>query len=281
MTGRKMVIDSIDSKVVLNNGVEMPYLGIGVYLLSSGYEANEALTYALEVGYRLIDTASYYGNEYDIGKVVRESSIPREQIIVTTKLWNSDHGYDNAIKAYHESLKILGLDYIDLYLIHWPVEGLRQDSWKALEKLYEEGKCRAIGVSNYTIKHLQELMDHSKTVPAVNQVEFSPFLYQEELLKFCKDHGIQLEAYSPLTRGNKFSNKTVIRLSQKYQKTPAQILLRWALEHGIVVIPKSANKKRIWGNANIFDFSLDEIDMQLLNKLNENYRVSWDPTYIV
>jgi len=281
MTGRNVVIDGIDSKVVLNNGVELPYLGLGVYLLSSGYEANEALIYALEIGYRLIDTASYYGNEYDIGKAVRESSIPREQIIVTTKLWNSDHGYDNAIKAYNESLKTLGLDYIDLYLIHWPVEGLRQDSWRALEKLYEEGKCRAIGVSNYTIKHLQELLDQSKTVPAVNQVEFSPFLYQEELLKFCKEHGIQLEAYSPLTRGNKFSHKTVMRLAQKYQKTPAQILLRWALEHGVVVIPKSANEKRIWENANIFNFSLDENDMQLLNNLNENYRVSWDPTYIV
>ncbi len=280
MTGRDMVIDSIDSKVELNNGVEMPYLGLGVYLLSPGYEANEALTYALEVGYRLIDTASFYGNEYDIGKVVRESSIPREQIIVTTKLWNSDHGYDNAIKAYNESLITLGLDYIDLYLIHWPVEGLRYDSWRALEKLYEEGKCRAIGVSNYTIKHLQELIDQSKTIPAVNQVEFSPFLYQEELLKFCKEHGIQLEAYSPLTRGNKFSNKIVMRLARKHQKTPAQILLRWALEHGVVVIPKSANKKRIWENANIFKFSLDEKDMQLLNNLNENYRVSWDPTYI-
>lgn len=269
---------SIDSRVKLNNNVEMPCLGLGIYLAGSGKEAQNAIQYSLKEGYRLIDTAKIYGNERDVGIAIMESKIPREEIFVTTKLWNSDHGYDKTLKAFDESLKKLDLDYIDLYLIHWPVENVRKESWRAMEKIYFNGRCRAIGVSNYTISHLAELLDCADVVPTVNQVEFSPFLYQEDLLDFCHSQNIKLEAYSPLTRGKKFKHPTIQAISKKYSKTPAQILLRWALQHDVIVIPKSVNKNRIKDNANIFDFSILRDDMKVLNSLNEDFRVSWDPT---
>lgn len=271
---------TIHSRVKLNNGVEMPYLGLGVYLAGAGQETQQAVKHALQVGYRLIDTASMYDNEYDVGKVIRESPIPRQEIFVTTKLWNSDHGYDKSIKAFQKSLERLGLDYIDLYLIHWPVEGLRRDSWRALETLLDTGQCRAIGVSNYMIHHLEELLSHARIIPAVNQVEFTPFLYLKDLLDFCRTHGIQLESYSPLTRGKKFNHPLLQELSKKYQKTPAQILIRWNLQHRVVVIPKSSRPERIEENADVFDFNISEKDMQALDGLHQNYRVSWNPTRI-
>lgn len=271
---------TIYSRVKLNNGVEMPYLGLGVYLAASGQETQQAVKHALQVGYRLIDTASMYDNEYDVGKVIRESPIPRQEIFVTTKLWNSDHGYDKSIKAFQKSLERLGLEYIDLYLIHWPVEGLRRDSWRALETLLDSGKCRAIGVSNYMIHHLEELLGYARIIPAVNQVEFTPFLYLKDLLDFCRTHRIQLESYSPLTRGKKFNHPLLQELSKKYRKTPAQILIRWNLEHQVVVIPKSSRPERIEENADVFDFNIAEKDMQALDGLHQNYRVSWNPTRI-
>lgn len=271
---------TIYSRVKLNNGVEMPYLGLGVYLAASGQETQQAVKHALQVGYRLIDTASMYDNEYDVGKVIRKSPIPRQEIFVTTKLWNSDHGYDKSIKAFQKSLERLGLEYIDLYLIHWPVEGLRRDSWRALETLLDSGKCRAIGVSNYMIHHLEELLGYARIIPAVNQVEFTPFLYLKDLLDFCRTHSIQLESYSPLTRGKKFNHPLLQELSKKYQKTPAQILIRWNLEHRVVVIPKSSRPERIEENADVFDFNIAEKDMQALDGLHQNYRVSWNPTRI-
>jgi len=271
---------SIESRVKLNNGVEMPYLGLGVYLAAAGREVQQAMKHALQIGYRLFDTASIYENESDVGKVIRESSIPRQDIFVTTKLWNSDHGYDKSIKAFHRSLERLGLEYIDLYLIHWPVEGLRRESWRALESLMDTGKCRAIGVSNYLIPHLEELLGYAKVIPMVNQVEFSPFLYLKDLLHFCQLHHIQLESYSPLTRGKKFKHPLLQELSAKYQKTPAQILIRWNLQHHVVVIPKSSHPKRIEENAAVFDFSISPEDMRSLDQLDENYRVSWNPTRI-
>jgi diketogulonate reductase-like aldo/keto reductase len=270
----------IDSKVKLNNGVEMPFFGLGVYLVHSGEETFRAVQHALNIGYRLIDTAKMYDNEEDVGRAVRKSSIPRSEIFITTKLWNSDHGYDKAIRAFQRSLEALQLDYIDLYLIHWPVEGLRLDTWRALETVLEEGKCRAIGVSNYTILHLQDLLGKARIFPAVNQVEFSPFLYQKELFNYCEEQGIQLEAYSPLTRGKKFKDKTIGDLAEKYGKTAAQIMIRWSLQHDLVVIPKSSNPEHISENANVFDFSLSIEDMLKLDGLNENFRVSWNPTGI-
>jgi len=270
----------INSHVILNNGINMPLFGLGVYLAAPGTEVQNAMRQALKLGYRLIDTASMYENEIDVGKVVRENIVPREEIFVTTKLWNSDHGYDRTLKAFYESMDRLGLEKIDLYLIHWPVEGLRKESWRALETLYEEGKCRAIGVSNYLVRHLEELFGYAKVIPAVNQVEFSPFLYQKDLLAFCQQSGIQLEAYSPLTRGKKLKHPLLLKLAQKYQKTPAQILIRWSLEHEIVVIPKSSHPDRIRENAAVFDFQIAAEDMSELDSLNQDYRVSWNPTRV-
>jgi diketogulonate reductase-like aldo/keto reductase len=256
----------------------MPFFGLGLYLTRDGQEAQNAMDYAIRTGYQLFDTASIYGNEGDVGKVVRESDITREDLFITTKLWNSDHGYDKAIRAFHKSLKKMELEYLDLYLIHWPVEALRKDSWRALETIYREGKCRAIGVSNYQIPHLEELLQYAEIIPAVNQVEFSPFLYQRDLLEFCRQHKIQLESYSPLTRGKKFDHPILQKLAHKYQKTAAQILIRWNLEHDIVVIPKSSNPARISENAQVFDFAIDSPDISTLDNLNQNYRVSWNPT---
>jgi diketogulonate reductase-like aldo/keto reductase len=269
---------TIRDKALLNNGVGMPYLGLGVYLAASGTETQQAVQWALEVGYRHIDTATIYGNERDVGIAVQRSDLAREEIFVTTKLWNSDHGYDHTLRAFEDSLNKLGLSYADLYLIHWPVDGLRDQSWKALLTLLDEGRCRAIGVSNYTIRHLEELLAQSPIAPAVNQVEFSPFLFQNDLLEFCRSHAIQLEAYSPLTRSQKFSHPVISALAAKYGKTPAQIMLRWALQHDVVVIPKSANRQRIGENAGVFDFDITPEDLARLDACDENFRVSWDPS---
>ncbi len=270
----------IDSRCKLNNEYEMPYFGLGVYKTAQGKETIEAVSYALEIGYRLIDTAAAYGNEKEVGIAVKESGIPRKEIFITTKLWNDDHGYDSALKAFDESLKRLNLDYVDLYLIHWPVPGLRQESWKALEKIYSEGRCRAIGVSNYMIRHLEEMKQYAEIIPAVNQVEFSPFLYQKDLLDYCRSNKIEVEAYSPLARMKKKNNPVVNSIAKKYNKTHAQILIRWCLEHKLIVIPKSSDKKRIRENADVFDFELSKEDMRQLDSLNENFRVSWDPSEI-
>jgi diketogulonate reductase-like aldo/keto reductase len=271
---------NINTKVKLNNGVEMPILGLGTSQIHSGTEAEEAVLYALKAGYRLIDTAEIYGNEEEVGKALYKSGITREEVFITTKLWNSDHGYGPAIAACERSLKRLGLSYIDLYLIHWPVKDLRNETWKAMETLLEEGKCRAIGVSNYMIWHLEELLNGSSTIPAVDQVEFSPYLYQKDLLKFCRSHEIQLEAYSPLTKGLKFSDPELVSIATKYSKSPAQILIRWVLQRGIVTIPKSSKKERIDDNANVFDFTISSEDMRVLDSFNENLRTGWDPSTV-
>ncbi len=271
---------SIETKVKLNNGIEMPLFGLGTYQARPGKQTKEAVLYALKIGYRLIDTAAMYENEEAVGEAIRESGIPREEIFLTTKLWNADHGYDNALAAFDESLKRLDLSYIDLYLIHFPVEKLRNESWRALEKLLEKGKCKAIGVSNYMIWHLEELLKSSSTIPAVNQVEFSPYLYQKELLDFCKAHKIMFQAYSPLTKGHKLGDPKLGEVASKYSKTPAQILIRWALQKGTIVIPKSAKKQRIKENASVFDFEITTEDMNLLDSFNQNLRTSWDPSTV-
>ena len=262
----------------LNNGVDIPVLGLGTYQSEPGKEVINAVKFSLEYGYRHIDTAALYRNEEDIGKAVRESNVKREEIFITTKLWNSDHGYDKALKAFDISLKKLGLEYIDLYLIHWPVQDLRKESWKALERLYDEKLVRTIGVSNYTIDHLKELFNYANVIPAVNQVEFSPFLYQKELLDFCMQNQIYIEAYTPLTRGKKLNDPTLLKLADKYGKTTAQIIIRWCIQVNTIVLPKSVNEKRIAENAEVFDFRITDEDMALLNALNQNYRVAWDPS---
>ncbi len=268
----------IDTKVKLNNGVEMPIFGLGTYQAQSGKETRDAVLHALQIGYRHVDTASMYGNEEDVGAAIRESGIPREEIFVTTKLWNSDHGYDSGLAAFEKSRRRLGLSYVDLYLIHWPVQDLRNETWRALETLLKEGKCRAIGVSNYMIRHLEELLENSSTVPAVNQVEFSPYLYQKDLLEFCRKSKIQLEAYSPLTKGHKLYDPKLVTLASEYSKSPAQILIGWALQHEMVVIPKSSRKERITENAAVFDFTISPEDMRALDLFNQGLRTSWDPS---
>lgn len=271
---------TLQSTIKLNNSILMPLLGIGVYRMSPGKETYQAVKTALEIGYRLVDTASIYGNEEDVGKAVQDSGIRRKEVFITTKLWNDDHGYDAAMRAFDASLKRLGLDYIDLYLIHFPVPNLRQESWRALEKILESGRARAIGVSNYTVRHLRELLDRSHIVPAVNQVEFSPFLYQHELLKFCRNTGIQLEAYAPLTAGRRLHDPLVTAIAKKHSRTNAQVLLRWAIEHGLVVIPKSAHVDRITENARIFDFELTNGEVIELGSRHDGFRSSWDPTAV-
>jgi diketogulonate reductase-like aldo/keto reductase len=261
---------TLDSKARLNNGLEIPMLGLGVYQSPPGRPTRQAVQYALEIGYRHIDTAKIYDNEADVGTAVKESGLHRDDIFITTKVWNSDQGYDSTIKACSTSLARLGLGYIDLYLIHWPVMGLSIKTWKAMEQLLKEGKVKAIGVSNYMIDHLEEILYDSDVVPSVNQVEFHPFLYQQDLLHFCEKKGIQLEAYSPLTRAKRLEDPNIVKLAKKYEKTPAQILIRWSLQHGLVVLPKSIHKDRIKQNTEVFDFDLKTEDMTILDSLNED-----------
>jgi len=262
----------------LNNGIMIPRLGLGVYQSPPGEVTQGAVEYALKVGYRHIDTARIYGNESDVGAALRKSGIKREDMFVTTKLWNSDQGYETALKACDDSLKRLGLKYLDLYLIHWPVPEVRNESWDALTKLLKDGKCRSIGVSNYTIQHLTELLEDADVVPMVNQVEFSPFLYQKQLLDYCEKNKIQVEAYSPLTQGAKLNHPTIQQIAKKHGKTPAQVLLRWSLQHNLVTIPKSVREERIKENSQVFDYNLTSEDMRVLDSLDENFRNSWDPT---
>jgi diketogulonate reductase-like aldo/keto reductase len=267
----------IDSKVELNNGVKIPLFGLGTYL-TRGSRIAGIVVEALEIGYRHIDTAAFYGNEREIGEAVRQSGIDRDEIFITTKLWNDDHGHENALAAFDASFDKLGLDYVDLYLIHFPVYGLRQESWRALEQILDDGRARAIGVSNYMERHLKELFGSSKTMPAVNQVEFHPFLFQKRLLEFCISKDIRLEAYSPLTKGKRLNDPKLGEIARDYRRSPAQILIRWSLQHDLIVIPKSSNPDRIRENSEVFDFSISSNDMVRLNELDENFRSSWDPS---
>jgi methylglyoxal/glyoxal reductase len=261
---------TLESGLRLNNGVEIPYLGLGVYQSPPGKTTRRAVRYALEIGYRHIDTAQLYGNEEDVGYALLESGIKRDDVFVTTKVWNSYQGYDSTLQACEQSLRRLRMTYVDLYLIHWPVQGMSLDTWKAMVKLLHTCQARAVGVSNYTIQELQGILQNSDVVPMVNQVEFHPFLYQKELLEFCDKNTIQLEAYSPLTRGYRLNHSTILAVAKKYGKTPAQVLIRWSLQHGLVVIPKSIHEDRTRENSQVFDFQIRPEDMKLLNSLNEN-----------
>ena len=269
---------TLDSRVRLNNGVEMPVLGLGVWNIPAGRATQASVRSALSTGYRLIDTAKLYGNEADVAIAVQESGVPREDVFVTTKLWNTDHGYKSAIQAFEESLSRMRMEYVDLYLIHWPVRGpARIESWDALIDIYKAGKCRAIGVSNYMMNHLEEIRGNP-IVPTVNQIEFSPFLYQKEILEYCRQRGIAVEAYSPLTRGRRLNDRRLRAIAAKYSRSPAQILLRWGLQHGLVMIPKSSQPDHIRENANVFDFEIRAEDMVALDALDKQHHVAWDPT---
>ena len=266
----------IKSHIILNNGVKMPWLGFGTYRAKNGAELIEAVKEALRIGYRHIDTASFYGNEEEVGIAIKESGVPREEIFLVSKIWMSDHGYEKTLQAFKTSIKKLVTDYLDLYLIHWP-QSLNKETWKALEKLYKEGYIRAIGVSNFTSKHLKDLLEDVEIIPAVNQVEFHPKLVQNELMEFCKKYNIQLEAWSPLMRGKIFLIPLFQHLSQKYERTISQIVLRWNLQIGVVTIPKSTTLSRIKENADIFDFEISKEDMKKIEELNNGLRIGMNP----
>ncbi|HVZ72053.1 MAG TPA: aldo/keto reductase [Polyangia bacterium] len=261
----------------LRSGGAIPQVGLGVWQTPAGGSAREAVRAALGLGYRHVDTARIYGNEADVGAAVRDGGVPRAEVFVTTKLWNADQGYDSALRAFDASLERLGLEYVDLYLLHWPVAGRRLDSWRALERLRDEGRARAIGVSNFLVPHLEELLARAKHTPDVNQIELSPFLQRRETVELCKREGVVVEAYSPLTHGKRLGHPVVGDVARRVGRSPAQVLLRWGIQKGFVVLPKSTKRARIAENGAVFDFALDGRAMGELDALEENLVTGWDP----
>ncbi|MFW6205952.1 MAG: aldo/keto reductase [Gemmatimonadota bacterium] len=275
---RTMDMD-IMTTVELNHGGPMPLFGLGTFRSPEGQPTRDAVRAALDAGYRHIDTAAIYGNETDVGAAVREHDVPREDIFITTKLAQSDHGYETALREFKASLERLGLEYVDLYLVHWPGGGPRNESWRALEVIREEGRARAIGVSNYTVAHLREVLQKGDAVPAVNQFELHPFNYasRKPIVDFCREHDVVVEGYSPLTKARRLDDPTVRVVAEQHGRTSAQVLIRWALQHRIVTIPKSASPDRIRENAGVFDFELSAEEMDRLDGLDEDFTTSWDP----
>ncbi|WP_457982322.1 aldo/keto reductase [Bacillus paralicheniformis] len=276
-----MTAKNLQDRITLNNGTDMPWFGLGVFKVEEGPELVQAVKTAIKHGYRSIDTAAIYGNEEGVGQGIREglkeAGISREDLFVTSKVWNDDLGYDETIAAYEASLEKLGLDYLDLYLIHWPVEGRYKTAWKALETLYEQGRVKAIGVSNFHVHHLEDLLKDAAVKPVIDQVEYHPRLTQKELQAFCRSHSIQLQAWSPLMQGQLLSHPLLKDIADKHGKTPAQVILRWDLQNGVITIPKSTKAERIAQNADVFDFELTLEEMKQIDGLNENTRVGPDP----
>ncbi|WP_019413214.1 aldo/keto reductase [Paenisporosarcina sp. TG20] len=268
---------TLQSTKTLHNGVEMPRLGLGVYKMTNPEESINAMTVALKVGYQAIDTASLYGNEREVGEAVRASGIKREKLFITTKVWNSDQGYDQTLRAFESSLEKLGFDYVDLYLTHWPVKELFTETYRAIERLYDEKLIRATGVSNHNQHHLEKILAKANIKPMVNQIELNPRLTQYDLRTFCADNHIAVTSWSPLARGGLLDEPSLIRMGMKYSKTPAQIIIRWHLQHGLTVIPKSVTPERIVSNADVFNFELSFEDMKNIDSLNLNERTGADP----
>ncbi|MDX7989406.1 aldo/keto reductase [Xenorhabdus sp. 12] len=265
-------------EIILHNGIRMPNIGLGVYKTEDGVIVKQAVKKALETGYRMIDTAAIYKNETGVGEAILESNVARENLFITTKLWNDDQGYESTLKAFDLSLKKLQLEYLDLYLIHWPVHGKYVETYRAFEKLYQEGRVRAIGVCNFHVHHLEHLMANSKIKPMVNQIELHPMLAQFELRHFCQKEKIQVEAWSPLMQGGEIlANPIITNIAKKYEKSPAQVILRWNIQNNIITIPKSITPSRIVENFNIFDFSLTKNEMMKINTLDCNKRVGTNP----
>lgn len=276
------MIDNMNSTITLNNGIEMPRLGLGVFRVEDSSELINAVKVAIKNGYRSIDGAAIYGNEEAMGEGIREgikeAGISRENLFITSKVWNADLGYESTIAAYEASLNRLGVDYLDLYLIHWPVQGKYKEAWKALEYLYKEGRAKAIGVSNFQVHHLQDLLGDAEIKPVINQVELHPYLSQKKVREFCKENDIQVEAWSPLMAGNGLLENEVLKeIAKKYNKTVAQIVLRWDLQSQVVTIPKSTNERRLIENIDIFDFNLSKSDIDRIDSLNQDLRVGPDP----
>jgi diketogulonate reductase-like aldo/keto reductase len=256
----------------------IPAIGFGTWEIKPDETKQSVLT-ALEAGYRLIDTAKIYGNEKEVGEAIRDSGLQRSELFITTKLWNEDQGYDSTMRAFEASLDKLGLDYLDLYLIHWPATSRRGESWQALQDLYDQGQVRAIGVSNFTVRHLEELKSDSRMVPMVNQIEFHPYIYedQREVLEYCRQHDIIVEAYSPLARGARQPSTIIKVIANELNKTPAQILLRWCIQQGTVPLPRSRSAEHTRENFEVFNFELNDVQMKNLNSLSDGQRVTWDP----
>lgn len=271
------MIKNIFSTATLNNGVEMPWFGLGIYKIEEGENLITTIHRAIELGYRSFDTASLYQNERSLGEAIRTSSISREKLFITSKVWNTDQGYESTLEAFDASLSRLGLEYLDLYLIHWPVPNIYNDTWRALETLYKKEKVRAIGVSNFQIHHLKDVLREGTIRPMVNQVEYHPKLSQVELLRYCKQENIQLEAWSPLMRGGLQHEPTLMEIAEEHGKTVSQIILRWDLQNDVITIPKTSKKERLLENANIFDFALTDQEMNTIHALNENLRKGQDP----
>ncbi len=266
--------------IELNNGVQIPQIGLGVWQAEEGSEVENAVETAIETGYRLIDTAAIYGNEAGVGKAIKNSGVAREELFITTKLWNAHHEYDAALKAFDESMKRLDCDYFDLYLIHWPLpmDGLFPEAWRAMEKLLDDGRVRAIGVSNFLPHHLEKLAETQKVVPAVNQIELHPLLQSHETREYCEAHNIKIESYSPLMRGgDSLENETLQKLARAHNKSAAQIVLRWHIQNDFIVIPKSVTPSRIRENFDVFGFELSDDDMAQIASLDKNERIGADP----
>lgn len=270
-------MSNFDGKITLANGVEMPQLGLGVYKMTNPEETVRAISYALEVGYKAIDTAAIYANEKETGEAVRQSGIPREQLFITSKVWNTDQGYDETLKAFEATLERLGMDYLDLYLTHWPVAGKYVDTYRAIERLYDEKLIRATGVSNHHIHHLEEIFKVANVKPMVNQIELHPRLTQEPLRNFCKEHSMVVTSWSPLARGGLLDNALLQEIGEKYGKTAAQIIIRWHLQNGLVVIPKSVTPERIQSNIDVNDFELTSDEMKKVDALNKDERTGTNP----
>ena len=266
------------STITLRDGRAIPQLGFGVFRIAPGRDTQRAVEAALAAGYRHVDTAAVYRNEADVGAAIRASGLAPASIWVTTKLANADQGAETARRALETSLERLGLDAVDLYLLHWPHE-LRLESWRVLEQLHSKGLARSIGVSNFLVRHLDELLTHASVLPAVNQIELSPFLYRsrEDTLRRCAEEGISVEAYSPLTKGRRLDDSTVATIAAKAGRSPAQVLIRWSLQKGFVVLPRSSNAQRIAENAAVFDFVLDDAQVARLDALDEGLTTGWDP----
>lgn len=268
---------NLNSYIKLNNGLQMPIFGLGVWRSKDGKEVIDAVTYAVQAGYKMIDTAMIYENEVGVGQGIKDSGIKRDDIFVTTKLWNSDQGYDKTLFAYEQSLKRLNLDFVDLYLIHWPKPELTKDTWRAMERIYDEKRVKAIGVCNFHQNHLEELLSSANIAPVINQIELHPNLTQIPLRQMCAKYDIKVQAWSPLGQGKLLDNEVLEQIAKKYSKTVAQIILRWDIQNEIITIPKSVNKDRIVSNANIFDFELSEQDIKKIDSLNINKRFGPDP----
>ena len=265
--------------VKFNNGIEMPILGLGVYKMTNKEELENAVKWAIDAGYRKFDTAQFYNNEKELGEAIRKTGIKREEVFITTKIWNTKQGYNSTRKSFEESLEKLNMDYVDLLLIHWPGQKKERylDTYRALENICQSKKAKSIGLSNFEIKHLKDIFAHCNIAPVVNQIERHPNLLRNELVDFCKKHNIVLEAWSPLGRGKLFNNDVILDIAKKYNKTPAQIILRWNIESNIAVIPKSVNKDRIEENINVFDFKLEQNDIEKINSLENGDIIGADP----